>query len=103
MSFKVKADPTFDGTITIVGQGREQKLEVTFRHKTSTQYAELLAKMRDGDLDSSGLVLEILEKWDADVALDRAGVELLREHQPGADFAIINAYGEALAVARKKN
>lgn len=103
MTFQIKANPTFPASLTIVGQGREQKLNVVFRHKTRTEYADLLKSLADGELDAAGLVLALLESWDADAPLDQSGLDLLQEHQPGADFAIISAYGEALAVARKKN
>jgi len=103
MTFQVKANPTFDATITIVGQGREQKLAVTFRHKTRSEYAEIVRQAIESSATDADIVVQILDKWDADVPLDTAGLKLLDEHQPGATRAIIEAYGEALSVARRKN
>ena len=101
--FKIKADPTFDACLTIVGQGREQKLNVTFRHKTRTEYSDMLELMAGGKLDVTDALLELLDKWDADAELSRESIVALQENQPGVDWAIITAYGEALKVARKGN
>lgn len=101
--FKIKSDPTFEASLTIVGQGREQVLNVTFRHKTRTQYAEMLQAMADQKLKTVEAVLDLVEKWDADVDLDKEGVELLLDEQPGIDWAIVTGFGQAITVARKGN
>ena len=101
--FKVKANPTFPATVTIVGQGREQKLDLVFRHKKRAEYLDMLERMKDGALTTVEAIQEIVESWDADIGLDAAGITELMEEQPGADWAIVQAYGEALAVARKGN
>lgn len=101
--FKIKADPTFDASLTIVGQGREQTLKVTFRHKTRTEYADMLQAMSKGKLDTPSAILQLVEKWEADAELNKENVKALCDHQPGADWAIITGYGEALTVARKGN
>lgn len=101
--FKVKADPTFAASLNIVGQGREQTLNVVFKHKTRTEYAEMLERMSKGKLSSVDALLALLDSWDADMELSRESVAALQEHQPGVDWAIIQTYGEALTVARKGN
>lgn len=101
--FKIKADPTFDACLTIVGQGREQKLNVTFRHKTRSEYSDMLEEMAAGKLDVADALLDLLDKWDADAELGKESVKALQEQQPGVDWAIITAYGDALKVARKGN
>lgn len=100
--FKIKADPTFPGSIKIVSMGREQTLNVTFRAKTRTEYLALLDTARDdgGEVD---MFLSIVEKWDADMPLDKASAQVLNDHQPGALWHVITAYGEALLAARKGN
>ncbi|ANN66471.1 phage tail assembly chaperone [Bordetella bronchialis] len=103
MTFQVKANPTIDATITIVGQGREQKLTVTFRHKTRSEYTTIIQKVIEASGQDADIAVQILESWDADVPLDVAGLKLLEEHQPGAVRAILEAYGEALSVGRRKN
>lgn len=101
--FKIKSDPTFEANIVIVGQGREQTLVVTFKHMPRSDYSDLLQKTADGKLASEELVLKLVEKWNADAELSKANIKLLCDQQPGADWAIITAYSEALAVARKGN
>ncbi len=101
--FKLKPDPTFEASLTIVGQGREQKLEVTFNHMSRTDYAAMLEKMAKGEIDSADAILKVIAKWNADADLTRENVQALCDQQPGADWAIITGYGDALTVARKGN
>ena len=101
--FHIKAEPTFDANIVIVGQGREQTLTVTFKHMSRTEYSDKLQQVADGKMAAEDLVLSLVEKWNADADLNKANVKLLCDHQPGADWAIITSYSEALAVARKGN
>lgn len=101
--FTIKANPMFDASLTIVGQGREQKLNVTFRHKSRADHIAMLEQLSTGELKPTQAILDIVEKWDADADLSAESVELLQQEQPGAEWAILTAYGEALAVARKGN
>ena len=101
--FAIKANPTFDASLTIVGQGREQQLNVTFKHKPRADYLAMLEKVGSGKLKSADALLSIIEKWDADAELSAKSIALLQEEQPGADWAILSGYGDALAVARKGN
>jgi hypothetical protein len=103
MTFQIKANPTIDATITIVGQGREQQLNVTYRHKTGKEYDALMKQLDKGKITIVDLLLELVEKWDADLPISKESLDLLREHQPGADLAIATAYNTALNVERKKN
>ncbi len=102
MTFQIIANPTIPATITIVGQGREQKLNVVFRHKTSSEYEALMKQLHDGEITIADLLLALLDAWEADQPVSKEAIELLREHQPGADLAIASAYNEALNVERKK-
>lgn len=101
--FKVKADPTFPATVTVVGQGKEQKLDLVFRHKRRTEYLALLDRVKQESATAADVLLEIVESWDADVPLDATGISELQDEQPGLDWAIIQSYGEALSVARRGN
>lgn len=101
--FQIKANPTFDATLTITGQGREQKLALTFRHMTRSEYLDLLQNIGEGKTKPADAVLDLVEKWEADMPLEAASVDLLEEHQPGASWAIITGYQDALTVARKGN
>ena len=101
--FKVKAPETFDATLTITGQGREQKLKLTYRHLLKDAYKALVDKLSAGELTPAQVILDMVSEWDADVALDTEGVELALQHQIGLDTAIIHGYAQAIQVARKGN
>lgn len=101
--FKIKADPTFDVSLALTGQGRKQTLNLTYRHMLRKEYLAMLESVSKGKKSASDAVLALVEKWDADAELNKQSVELLQEHQPGADWAIVTAYGEALSVEREKN
>lgn len=101
--FKIESDPKFDACFTIVGQGREQKLNVTCNAVTRSDYADKLKAIADGECDVADVVLSLIAKWDADAPLEKASIEKLEDHQPGACWAILTGYGQALTVARKGN
>lgn len=101
--FKLKPDPTFDATLTIVGQGKEQKLECTFNHMARSEYAAMLEAMSKGEMDAAAAILKVIAKWNVDADLTKENVKALCDLQPGADWAIITGYGDALTVARKGN
>lgn len=101
--FTIKAPESFEATLTIVGQGREQKLGLTFRHKTKSAYLQMIEDIRDEKLSPADAIVEIVIKWDADVEFSKESVTLLQENQPGSDWAIITGYGDALGVTRKGN
>jgi len=101
--FKVKAPESFDATLRIVGQGRDQKLKLKYRHLLKDDYKALIDKLGAGEATPAQVVLEMVVEWDADVALDTDGVELALQHQIGLDTAIIHGYSEAIQVARRGN
>jgi hypothetical protein len=101
--FTIKANPTFPATLTIVGQGREQKLSLVYRHKSRDEHRDLLEAWREGKKDVTDVVLELVESWDADMELSNESVQMLHQEQPGADVAIIAGYSEAFGVSRKGN
>ena len=101
--FKIQGDPTIPANVIIVGQGKEQTLELVYHRIPLSRYSEMLAKLGEGALAPSDAVLELVESWKADAPLNAESLGLLREHQPGAEAAIITAYGDALRVARKGN
>jgi hypothetical protein len=101
MSFKIKQDPTFPGTIKLVSLGREQDLNVTFRAKTASEYDALVKNKEDPRGEAAFLAL--VSSWDADMPLDEKSVALLNEHQPGSVWQVVLHYGEALVTARKGN
>lgn len=101
--FKIDPEPTFKASLTIVGQGREQVLNVVYRHKQRSDYIALLDRVRAGDVQVSDALLQLVESWDADGPLNAETIAKLQEAQPGVDWAIVSGYTEALTVARKGN
>ena len=105
--FKVKTNPTFPATLTIVGQGVEQQLKLVYRHRGKDERDWLIDKVRASDKpfeeNLRELVLDIVESWDADVELSAEGLETLDSYQPGAVLAIWQGYFQAMAVSRKGN
>jgi hypothetical protein len=101
--FKIQANPTIDAKLTLIGQGREQVLELTFKHSTRSDYLQLLSDVREEKRKPEDALASLIEKWNADMAVSADAMKALDEHQPGALMAILNAYGDALVVARKGN
>ncbi|HET7592923.1 MAG TPA: phage tail assembly chaperone [Rhodanobacteraceae bacterium] len=101
--FSIEPNPTFKASLVIVGQGREQTLNVVYRHKPRSEYIALLEKVRSGDVPVADALLQLVESWDADAPLEAGTIEKLQEAQPGVDWAIVSGYTEALTVARKGN
>lgn len=103
MTYQIRSNPTFPASLTLVGQSRKQKLNLVFKHKTQEERDAMYDQLQSGEKDLIDILLEVIESWDADVELDRAGLTLLQQHQPGADFGILNGYGQALRVEQEKN
>jgi hypothetical protein len=101
--FEVKAPETIPTTITVVGQGREQKLALVYKTKTRDEYQALLEKLREGKAAMVDVLLELVDSWQADIPLDRDGILLLQQQQPMCDYAILLGYGDAHTVSRKGN
>jgi hypothetical protein len=101
--FKIDAEPTFEAALHIKGQGRDQTLNVTYRHKTRDEYQKLVNKAAEDDAHVADAVLALVEKWDADGELNKKTVKRLGEQQPGADWAIIIGWAEADRVELVKN
>lgn len=101
--FTIEPNPTFKASLVIVGQGREQTLNVVYRHKPRSEYITLLEKVRAGDVPVADALLQLVESWDADAPLDADTITQLQESQPGIDWAIVSGYTDALTVARKGN
>ena len=101
--FKIKAPETFAASLTIRGQGREQKLDVVFNHLSRKAYSELLEAVSDGKKTIEDAVLELLKSWKADAELSKETLAELDDQQPGALWAIVHGYSDALRVERKGN
>ncbi|MEV8518672.1 phage tail assembly chaperone [Dyella marensis] len=101
--FKIEPNPTFPATITVVGQGREQTLEVVYKHHTLEEYEALLNDIHEGRKTAIEAALELTESWNADMELSAETLDRLQKVQPGCVGLIIGAFGQELMVARKGN
>lgn len=101
--FTVQAPDTFKAVLTIVGHGREQKLNLTYRHFDADGYQALFKSLAAGEKTPVDALLELVAEWDADVALDAAGIRYAEQQQIGLVLAIIQGYHDSIAVARKGN
>jgi hypothetical protein len=101
--FKVEPNPTFKASLILVGQGREQTLNVTYKHKTTDEFSALMESVAKGDKTSADAVLELVESWDADAELNADTIAKLQKSQPGVDWAIVEGYSRTVVVERKKN
>lgn len=101
--FKIAAEPTFEATLNIVGQGREQELKVTYKHMKRTEYQALVKSIQSGETTAADAVLQLVVAWDADAEFSQSSLKELIDNQPGIEWALITGFGEAFTVARKGN
>lgn len=101
--FNIKAPERFPADIVLVGQGRKQTLKLVFKAMPRTEYTALLDDIKDGRKDAADGLLELIESWEADMPLSKESLSLLEEHQPGAQWALVTGYGQALVVTRQGN
>lgn len=101
--YEIMAPETIATTLTMVGQGREQKLRLVYRHKTLDEYGALLDDLREGRITPTQGVMVLVESWEASMPLSEQTLATLNQQQPGAVWAIVEGYGQSLAVARKGN
>lgn len=101
--FKIEADPTFPATLTLIGQGREQKLQLVYRYTTPDDYTAMISDIAEDRRTVSEVILALCESWDADGTLDEASLARLHKARPGVAWAIVAAYGDAMIHARKGN
>ncbi|MDF4005321.1 phage tail assembly chaperone [Luteibacter sp. PPL552] len=101
--FTIKAPATIPATLTIEGQGREQKLNLVYRSMPRTDYQAKIEQLQKGETSVDKVLLELVESWEADVPFDAAGIALAQQEQPGLVLAILFGYSEANSVGRKGN
>jgi len=101
--FNVIPNPTFSSTLTVTGQGREQKLPLVYKHKTTDEFDALMTKLSAGEVTPVEAVQELVESWEADLPFCEDSLQKLQAHQPGCLSAIIADYSTAFLVSRKGN
>lgn len=101
--FTIEANPTFKASLVLVGQGREQTLNVTYRHKDTDEFRALMDAVAKEEKTVAAALLELVESWDADAELNADTIAKLQKAQPGVDWAIVEGYSRSVVVARKGN
>lgn len=101
--FSVKPPERIPASLTITGQGREQTLKLVYRHTPRKEYGALLEAIGKEEITPEAGVLKLVESWEADAELSAPVLSQLEEDQPGAIWAILSGYSQALAVGREKN
>lgn len=103
MAFQITANPEIPAKLTLVGQGREQELNVVFKFKDADERKSMLAKLEKDDGKFPELIKDILISWDADLPLNLSSIKKLEANQSGACLAIWTGYMYSLMVQRKGN
>lgn len=103
MTFITKAPPTFEGSITITGQGRAQKLDCVFRHMLQDDYGKMFQGLASGSVKPEDAILRVVVSWNADRPLTAEGVREILQDMPAFDWALLTGYGQALTVSREGN
>jgi len=99
--FKTKGEATIPAALTILGQGQQQELKLSYKHVPRSRYAELLAKIHEGQMTADKVALDLVDSWEADAELSLGALQDMDDHQPGSVWAIVQGYGTALQVALK--
>lgn len=119
---KLAVNPTFQAKVGIpLASGEKTDVLMTFKHRTRTEYAEMMASFsrKPGDSDAIGddlavaaraglkrdvdAVMSMVTAWDLEDEFNRENVELLLENYFGAASAIYETYGQALQGSRRGN
>lgn len=107
--FRILPNPTFEASVKLVSHGEVQTLNLTFRAKPADEYQAMLTAIsneKDAKKAADAMAdafVQLVEKWDADMELNRESVLALNNHRPGSVWLIIDAYGEKMIAARKGN
>lgn len=105
MAFKLEPNPTFKYPVNIPIPGEKaDKVQFTFRHKTSTQIEDYQKGINSGEKSLKDIAREIVVEWNyPGVDYSEATLETCMEMFPGSPLAIWMAFREALFVAKEKN
>lgn len=100
VTFKLKADPTFEAAVPIPIPGSDpKKVKFTFKHRTKDELKEFVTEERS-DID---VVMNIAVGWELEPPFTRENVELLLQNYHGAATAISLTYMRELGGARLGN
>lgn len=100
MSLKKGGAPkTIPATLTIIGQGSTDKLNVTFHNR---KQSEIQGKL-DSGLTLGGLVPFLVESWDTDFELTEEGVREFEDEYPGIVDILLAGFHRARRKEAEKN
>lgn len=100
MSLKKGGGPkTIPTTLTIIGQGSTDKLNVTFHNRKQSEIQEKL----DSGLTLGGLVPFLVESWDTDFELTEEGVREFEDEYPGIVDILLTGFHRARRKEAEKN
>ena len=94
MSLKKGGGPkTIAATLTIVGQGSTDKLQITFHNRRSS---EVEARLKDRPGERMAVIIPfIVESWDLEFDLTEEGVIALEDEYPGLVAGILDGFWKA--------
>lgn len=96
MSLKKGGGPkTLPTTLTIIGQGSTDKLNITYHNRKTT---EVEAKLREGNL-----IPFIVESWDTDFELTEEGIAAFEDEYPGIVEIVITGFWKVRRKEVEKN
>jgi hypothetical protein len=94
MSLKKGGGPkTIAATLTIVGQGSTDKVQITYHNRKSSEVEARLKERPDGRM--AVIIPFIVEAWDLDFELTEEGVIALEDEYPGLVAGILDGFYKA--------
>ena len=101
MSLKKGGGPkTLPWTLTLVGQGSSDKLNLVYHNRKTSEFQ---ATLKTPGLTLGGVVPYLVESWDTDFPLTEEGVADFDDEYPGTVKAVIDGYHEARQKEAEKN
>lgn len=101
MSLKKGGGPkTIPATLTIIGQGSTDKLDVVYHNRRSS---EVQAMLEGKDVKMAAVVPFIVESWAADFELTEEGLVAFEDEYPGIILAVIEGFWKARRKALEGN
>lgn len=101
MSLKKGGSPkTLQVSLTIVGQGTSDKLQLTYHNRKSSEVDAFLEK--EGTLVAD-VIPYIVESWDTDFPLTQEGVLEAEDEYPGFVNAVLEGFRKARRKEAEKN